>query len=298
MPEIRLPSFPFTPQLGWSTTRSETFRACRRRYFYQYYGKFDSEIPLEQILHLKGLSSIPMMVGTAVHDVLATLLKRLLRSVDPIDRERFARHTERTLSGLLSGLELMETYYGKRPLPEAAELLEPVQSCLERFLASERYSWVRDQLSSDPPWLIEPPGYGETRLRGHKIYAKVDVLIRLPGQTVILDWKSGRQDPAKHTRQLLGYAAWAEHNLQIPAGDIRCVLAYLQPDYQELEKQPSSDELDGLAVEVAAEIQQMQALCRDPERNIPHEKQAFPLTDNAGICRNCQFRELCDRIDY
>ena len=36
MLEISLPSFPFTPQLGWSTTRSETFRTCRRRYFYQY----------------------------------------------------------------------------------------------------------------------------------------------------------------------------------------------------------------------------------------------------------------------
>jgi CRISPR/Cas system-associated exonuclease Cas4 (RecB family) len=156
---------------------------------------------------------------------------------------------------------------------------------------------VRDQLSADPPWLIEPPGYGETRLRGQKIYAKVDVLIRLPGETLILDWKSGRQDAAKHTRQLLGYAAWAEHNLQIPAEEIRCVLAYLQPDYQELEKQPSSAELDGLAVEVAAEIQQMQSLCKDPERNIPLEKAAFPQTENLGSCRQCQFRELCDRVD-
>lgn len=294
MPEISLPSFPFTPQLGWSTTRSETFRACRRRYFYQYYGKFDPEIPLERILQLKGLSSIPMTIGSAVHDVLAALLQRLLRTAAPIDRERFARHTERTLADLLRGLRLMETYYGQRSQPEAAELLEPVQACLDRFLATERYAWVREQLSADPPWLIEPPGYGETRLRGQKIYAKVDVLIRAPGQTVILDWKTGRQDTAKHTRQLLGYAAWAEHNLQIPAEDIRCVLAYLQPDYLELEKQPKVAELDGLAVEVAAEIQQMQALCNDPERNIPLEKEAFPLTDNPGICRNCQYRELCD----
>lgn len=37
MPAIPLLRFPFTPQLGWSTTRTETFRGCRRRYFYQYY---------------------------------------------------------------------------------------------------------------------------------------------------------------------------------------------------------------------------------------------------------------------
>ena len=206
------------------------------------------------------MSSIPITVGT---------------------RERFSQHTGRTLADLLRGLEL----------------LEPVQACLDRFPESERYDWVRDQLSADPPWLIEPPGYGDTHLRGQKIYLKVDSLIRLPGETVILDWKSGRQDAAKHTRQLLGYAAWAEHNLQIPAEQIRCVLAYLQPDYQELEKQPSSAELDGLAVEVAAEIQQMKSFCKDPERNIPLEKDAFSLTENLGSCRQCQFRELCERVD-
>ena len=26
-------------QLGWSSTRSETFRSCRRRYFFQYYSR-------------------------------------------------------------------------------------------------------------------------------------------------------------------------------------------------------------------------------------------------------------------
>ena len=41
----------------------------------------------------------------------------------------------------------------------------------------------------------------------------------------------------------------------------------------------------------------MQVLCQDPERNIPMPKEAFPLTDNPGICRNCQYRQLCDRID-
>jgi hypothetical protein len=30
MPAITLPDYPFTPQLGWSSTRSETFRTRRR----------------------------------------------------------------------------------------------------------------------------------------------------------------------------------------------------------------------------------------------------------------------------
>ena len=37
MAEIK--QFPFTPILGWSSTRYDMFSLCRRRYFYHYYGK-------------------------------------------------------------------------------------------------------------------------------------------------------------------------------------------------------------------------------------------------------------------
>ncbi|MFM7550767.1 MAG: PD-(D/E)XK nuclease family protein [Cyanobacteriota bacterium] len=130
-----------------------------------------------------------------------------------------------------------------------------------------------------------------------KIYAKVDCLIEVGSTVVILDWKTGRQDPAKHPRQLLGYAAWAEDHLGVAAEQIRCLAAYLQNVYSEIEKRPTAADLQGLAAEVAAEIEQMQALLRDADRKIPLEKAAFPLTENLGYCRHCQFRELCDRVE-
>jgi hypothetical protein len=42
-----------------------------------------------------------MTVGEAVHAVLATLLRRLLRSTDPIDQERFRRHVQPTIAKLI-----------------------------------------------------------------------------------------------------------------------------------------------------------------------------------------------------
>lgn len=297
MPEIALQQYDYTPQLGWSTTRWETFRTCRRRYFYQYYARYDREFSWQRIQGLKDLSSIPMTVGTVVHDVLAVLLKRLLKTSDEIDVQRFWARVEETLTRELAQTSLMEVHYGLRAAPEPADLIEPVRACLERFLASDRYGWVRDQLSADPRYLIEPPGYGEARLQGMKIYAKVDFLLEAGGQTVILDWKSGRQDPEKHTRQLLGYAAWAQDNLQVAAERICCVVAYLQPEYTEIEKQPTRAELQGLAHELEAEIEQMRSFCLDPERNLPKSKEDFPLTDNLGSCRQCQFRQLCDRVE-
>lgn len=297
MPEIPLRPYDYTPQLGWSSTRWETFRTCRRRYFYQYYARYDREFEQGRIQRLRQLSSIPMTVGTVVHEVLAALLRRLLRTGSEIDTQRFWPYVERTITGELVRTALMEVHYGQRGAPEPSELMGPARACLETFLASDRYGWVRDQLGSDPRYLIEPPGYGEARLQGMKIYAKVDVLLEAGSQIVILDWKSGRRDTLKHTRQLLGYAAWAQDNLQVPAEQIRCVVAYLQPEYDEIEKQPTSAELEGLALEVAAEITQMQSLCQDPQRNIPLAKEHFPLTDNLGYCRHCAFRELCDRVD-
>jgi hypothetical protein len=41
----------------------------------------------------------------------------------------------------------------------------------------------------------------------------------------------------------------------------------------------------------------MRSLCLDPERNVPMAKEDFPLTDNLGSCRQCQFRQLCDRVE-
>lgn len=296
MPELGLPSYPYSPQLGWSPTRSETFRGCRRRYFYQYYWKFERELPLNRIMALRQLSSAPMIIGQAAHAVLAAVLKRLLTTRDPIDQQRFQGYVGKAIKRELQGCNgLMEVYYGERESVAAAELQPVVLACMETFLASDRYRWLQEQLAEDPPFLIEPPGYGEARLQELKIYAKVDALLQTPTETVILDWKTGRQDPVKHLRQLVGYAAWAEHTLSVEAGRIRCIAAYLQPAYSEVEAHPSKGELDALATEVGAEIAQMKLLCADPERNIPLEKEAFPLTDNLGFCRHCAFRELCDR---
>ncbi|MFM7550766.1 MAG: hypothetical protein ACKO8I_18285 [Cyanobacteriota bacterium] len=107
-------------------------------------------LPLVRIQRLKSLSSIPMLVGEAVHDVVASLLRRLLRSAAPIDRERFVRHLRQTLEGALAGTQLMEVHYGLRSAPETAELQQPALDCLEQLLASTRYGWLVTVLQADP----------------------------------------------------------------------------------------------------------------------------------------------------
>jgi hypothetical protein len=144
--------------------------------------------------------------------------------------------------------------------------------------------------------LIEPFGFGEARVDEMKVYCKVDFLFVVDGRTVILDWKTGKKDTQKHTRQLLGYATWATHHLEVPADTVDAVVAYLRPSYEEFPLTPSADDLDAFADKSRAETEQMRAFCSDVEENRPLDKPSFPMTDRLQMCRMCSFKELCGRV--
>ena len=52
-----LKKFDFTPILGWSVSRYDTFKTCRRRYYYTYYAKFDPEFSADRINRLKQMTN-------------------------------------------------------------------------------------------------------------------------------------------------------------------------------------------------------------------------------------------------
>ena len=71
--------YPFTPVLGWSVSRYDKFTTCKRQYYYDYYAKYDVEVPQQRIAFLRSLTSVPLEVGNLVHDTISTLLNRLRR---------------------------------------------------------------------------------------------------------------------------------------------------------------------------------------------------------------------------
>jgi ATP-dependent helicase/DNAse subunit B len=85
---MMLKQFPFTPILGWSVSRFDTFSYCKRKYFYSYYGKSDKEFPFTKISQLKALTSEALTIGSLAHDVIEAILKRLQKSTDVIDEAR------------------------------------------------------------------------------------------------------------------------------------------------------------------------------------------------------------------
>jgi hypothetical protein len=75
-------------------------------------------------------------------------------------------------------------------------------------------------------------------------------------------------------------------------------IAYLDPQYAEVEEVFNAFDLEHFAIQVRAESEEMQEYCRDVEQNIPVEKSEFPLIDDPRICSHCEFRGLCFPDQY
>lgn len=291
---MELKPFEFTPVLGWSATRYDTFSVCRRRYYYQYYAKHDHEFTGREVEEKKTLVSIPLQIGGVVHEVIGTLLGRLRQSGAEIDRVKFFDYADRATLHALRAKTFEEVYYGNRSEISREDLFPKVEQSLENLLTSDRLEWLSQtaiQAASD--WIIEPPGYGETRVGEWKAYCKVDFLFPVEGTYHIIDWKTGKREAEKHRRQLVGYAAWATYHFEIEPERVSPSIVHLQPEYHEVRETFNSFDMDSFGIQVAAETEEMYAYCRSVEENLPLEKAKFPMIDDERICAYCNFRGLC-----
>jgi len=290
----KVKKFPFTEPLGWSVSRYDKFLLCKRQYYYDYYGKHDREYPRARIDQLKAMTSLPLEVGNVVHDSIKTLLERLLISEAPIDTVRFLDFARKKAEGYAKQKVFAEVYYREIDAVHPDAFFDMARRSLENFLKSDRYAWITEKaVDNKTGWLIEPPGYGETRINGLKAYCKVDFLFPVDGDIYILDWKTGKKDEKKHTKQLLGYAAWASYHFEKKVSEIFPLTVYLQPEYQEMSVDLARFDAADFVRQVERETKEMYALCRDFEKNLPKDKSEFPKTSYMNICKFCNYRELC-----
>ncbi|MCI0892904.1 MAG: PD-(D/E)XK nuclease family protein, partial [Chloroflexi bacterium] len=169
--------FSYTPILGWSMSRYNMFSICKRKYFYHYYNKYDPELPVRLIRQLKDLSSKPLVIGIAAHEVIQALLTRLGKTNKDIDRVKFIDYALRTSEHLTKTAAFHEVFYREMEEVTIEDIYPKVELCLGNLLDSDRYRWlVEEAIKTSDEWVIEPGGYGETRMDDLKVYFKVDFL--------------------------------------------------------------------------------------------------------------------------
>jgi hypothetical protein len=230
--------------------------------------------------------------GNVVHDVIEAFLRRLQASDSDIDEKRFFQFARRKAEEYFATKTFIETYYGAKTV-SLDDALAKINACLQNFLTSPCYHWIfMKALTNKNDWLVEPPGFGETRLNGLKAYCKMDFLFPVDGVVHILDWKTGKKDAYKHSNQLIGYAAAAHNNFNIPRDKLFPKIVYLYPAFDEFEL-TLRDDFCVFFDKVKQQTEAMYALCADVEKNIPQGIEAFPPAPSQGSCAYCNFQELC-----
>lgn len=292
--ELKYPEYPFTPVLGWSISRHEVFDKCKRQYFYQYYSKHVRDVPHYKMAKLKDLTAAPLEIGNAVHDCMEALLNRLTKSDSGIDEEKFFKFADDKLKEYFSKKTFIEIYYKQAESLDINAASEKVRVCLDNFINGPCYSWLyMKAMTNRTGWMIEPAGFGETRLDGMKAYCKMDFLFPVDDDVYILDWKTGAKDHAKHAAQLMGYAVAASSNFSIPWNKIFPKIVYLYPQYDELEITFCESELTGFFQTIREQTEAMYSYCRDAGQNIPIDISEFAPSPSPYLCKNCKFQELC-----
>lgn len=286
--------YKFSSILGWSSSRFDCFSSCKRMYYYQYYGKYDIKFSFEKIDSLKQLTSIPLEIGNIVHKVIHDLLLRLKKSSRQVNLEKFNAYLKNKLDEIIPSKTFSEIYYQELDSLDIQSMYQKISKNLYNLLDSERFKWLQNIASkSSDNWIIEPKGYGETRIDGLKAYCKVDFAFPVEGCYYIMDWKTGKRHATKHFKQLLGYSVWAADNYSLPSSKIIPIIAYLYPKYIETSLTIQPEDINSFTDLVKQETEQMYKFCIDIEKNIPKPKNFFPLTENKKICAYCNFRELC-----
>lgn len=289
--------FEYTPVLGWSVSRYDTFSTCKRRYYYQYYTRFEKETPRDKLNLLKSLTTIPLEIGNITHKVIKVLLERLTKSVDRIDEKRFRDYVTGMATRIAGEKDFAEVYYRQRNTVDAeTEILPKVRVAMKNLLDSERMSWLFEQVRySGKEWIVEPGGYGECRIDNQKAYCKVDFLLPVGNEIHIVDWKTGKRDPVKHEKQMTGYVTWAHFHFEKDFDLIKPFVAYLVPEYREDSVTVGRAAVEGFSERIRNETVEMYGFCSDIDQNVPLPKSEFPMTEHLGICAHCGFREICDR---
>jgi CRISPR/Cas system-associated exonuclease Cas4 (RecB family) len=287
---MEIKRFEFTDTLGWSVSRFDKFLTCKRQYFFDYYPKYDTENPIEKLLFLKKLTSKPLETGNIIHDMVKDLLLRYQKSSKPLNIQKFFEYAKK-MTLQYCNKTFYESYYGNE-IVDPLEIFKKVTVILENLIESQRFKWIQENaLAQRKDWVIEPDGYGETRIDGQKAYCKVDFLFPVGDQIYILDWKTGSKNK-KHSKQLTGYSLWANYHFQKDVKDIKAIAVYLFPIYQESQIEISQKDITDFAQQVKEETALMHEYVADIDKNIPKAKKAFAPTPNK-MCNYCNYRQIC-----
>jgi len=303
---------------AWSWSRHRAFYECPRRTYWQYYGSWggwepDASKDSALAYRLKQLKSLAMLVGESFHNVIGERLRMRGDAPSPVPAQKIRDEVERRLLKRLRESRnrdwerfgqpkqyaiLFEDYYGIGVSAEQQEAaIAQIGSCTETFARSS-YGRRSFAIPLDRLRIVDPLDFEDAKMLvdGVTVFAKPDLVVEdKDGVLHIVDWKTGRPSKA-NIAQLAVYGLYVSARLGTPIENVVAHLVYLTTG--------EADRYDNLR-EGVGEARRMIATytadVRDRLTDIPNnvagDIEQFPMTANVALCRRCNFREICGRLD-
>lgn len=303
------------PDFSWSASRHGLFEDCRRAYFFHYYlslGRALGANPARKRLawRLRQLTSLPLWIGSRVHDTVEALLKTAVQGTPPDTEQAVVGMVTRMRSDFLEsrqGLQLsaanpkevtrfFEHEY-ERPVEDAQwqNRVEEAKAMVRAFAAGPYLELARS-LASRPRDLLSIENLDTWNFESVPVYARIDFAFRdEEGLVHILDWKTGRQERGENPLQMMGYAAMAAQRWNTPEDRLRVREIYLRLGPLERPCSITAETMDQARTTIRASIRRMVDCLADREGNRASEED-FPLTEAPHVCEGCFFRRICPRF--
>lgn len=308
---------------GWNFTRQELYAKCPRAYFYEYYPWGESN-PHEDILwFLKRATTVPMLVGTVVHDAVALALrgfresKYVYKDLAPLATRWYDEHlaeSQRIAAIVRSGKRPPDegTVIASHLIGGQSELVEQsgraaVADHLKAFSNSATWEFLRSTdpkgwypISDRPRYFKASAALGFSKARGIRLYTVFDLAFRQNNDCVIIDWKTGQKKAdaiLRARRQLAGYALWAISKGRT-LDKIKTQVVFLTDGETWRPESVTQDEVDqvrdGIEQHIASENQFVRRTT-SPDGDVKWVARVedFPARPRAAICTGCKFRTVC-----
>lgn len=305
-------------EFAFSWSRHRSFYQCPRKLYWQYYGSWngwreDAQHDCALAYRLKQLKNLTMLVGETFHEELAEILRRRGEGPSGVPVVQLKADMERRLIKRLRESRnadwarnhdvkryamLFEDYYhtGVDEQHEA-QALATLQACVEGLAASgfgrRTFAVPKTRLR-----FIDPQSIHDKRIEldGLVLYASPDLVVEdADGGFHIIDWKTGKTFKT-NLAQLAIYGLFVKEKFGQPLERMTAHLVYVAARYEETIRN-ISEGVEEAKREIATYCEDVRGRLTDGAANVAGDISNFPMTENRVLCRSCNFRELCDRVE-
>jgi len=301
---------------SWSFSAATTFDECRRRRYWSKYGMWGgwdrhAPEPAQKAYQLNKMDNIYSLRGTAAELAVMWALRQLQDGDEVTVEDVYLKGARPYLNKCWKESKekqwrinakrhccLREHYYNEwdaeTEKEKTIETVNHIKTCIGNFIERiwPRLTTVKrgDELQITQPDQGDPEHF---TYNGVKIYSIPDYGYHKDKQVHIHDWKSGRVR-AEHRDQLCLYGLWAHTKLQVAPEDILTYDEYLYEGKVAVE-QLSTDHLNEVRARIDDSVMDMidYLVDSDIKKNEALPREEWDLVGDPGICRRCNFFELC-----